>query len=612
MAKDRLELYDKYGNKRDVDISTEDVTLDNENGKSLKNKLGEIDNEFAQSVKRVVFNGDTHTINGGSVNIGNQMQADWNESSPSYPAFIKNKPNVVTGIKIGDSGSTITPTNGVITLPENEGGGGSTPDVAMSDTSTNAVQNRVIKAYVDNLIAGLINGAPEALDTLKELADALGDNDDAIAALTNLIAAKANSADLATVAASGSYNDLSNKPTILSQQQVAGMIEDAIEDLPTGDAVSVTTNGDGTFTVHSGGNDYTVNLNHTHPNMAKLIVCEESDLPSTLANDTIYAVTDSGETEIEKLIIHGMEFAGGGGTPSTEPKIVSPIGTQIDFNGESTKTVTVRATNLSEALTIAVTGVTANLQTISANDAANGVQLTLTKGQNFESGTLRIYSSEVDKSWTVIDSQAYQPIAAVKLTGTQWLQTDYVPGPDTEFSMKCKFTENSNTNQSGYSYKYCYFLCCPYDGNKRFSFYNGQAGTNPTDIFGQIEDNTTTPSVAIGSDITLDNSYLNLVKGTSGCTLTFLAGGTTPYNLSLPIKSTSMSQPMAIGYLFSQSAIYGVYDLTIYELIISENGVERRHYVPKTFNGVPGLYDTVTNTFISSETNDELVAIPLT
>lgn len=58
------------------------------------------------------------------------------------------------------------------------GGGGSvTVDSEMSATSTNPVQNKVIKGALD---------------------------------------AKANSADLATVATSGSYNDLSNKPTIPS------------------------------------------------------------------------------------------------------------------------------------------------------------------------------------------------------------------------------------------------------------------------------------------------------------------------------------------------------------------------------------------------------------
>lgn len=69
------------------------------------------------------------------------------------------------------------------------GGGGSvTVDSEMSSTSTNPVQNKVIKGALD---------------------------------------AKANSADLATVATSGSYNDLSDKPTIPS---ISGLQTQTITD----------------------------------------------------------------------------------------------------------------------------------------------------------------------------------------------------------------------------------------------------------------------------------------------------------------------------------------------------------------------------------------------
>ena len=70
------------------------------------------------------------------------------------------------------------------------------------------------KQYVDNSISGLVDNAPAALDTLNELAAALNDDSNFASTVTNALATKANSADLATVATSGSYTDLSNKPTI--------------------------------------------------------------------------------------------------------------------------------------------------------------------------------------------------------------------------------------------------------------------------------------------------------------------------------------------------------------------------------------------------------------
>ena len=193
MAKKRLTLRDKQGNAIDYDISAARVTIDAE-GKTLEVKLSELVAAIEATTMRVVFNGNTHNVNGGTINLGNQLQPDWAETSTTYPSFIKNKPDVVTGIKVGASGSTITPTNGVVTIPES--GGSVDVDNAMSASSDNPVANRVIKAYVDNLINGLINGAPAALDTLNELSAALGNDSNFAATITQQLALKANDADV--------------------------------------------------------------------------------------------------------------------------------------------------------------------------------------------------------------------------------------------------------------------------------------------------------------------------------------------------------------------------------------------------------------------------------
>jgi hypothetical protein len=57
---------------------------------------------------------------------------------------------------------------------------------------------RYTKAEVDTLLTGLIQGAPGALDTLNELAAALGDDPNFAATITNQLAQKANSADVYT------------------------------------------------------------------------------------------------------------------------------------------------------------------------------------------------------------------------------------------------------------------------------------------------------------------------------------------------------------------------------------------------------------------------------
>ncbi len=51
-----------------------------------------------------------------------------------------------------------------------------TVDATISDTSTNPVQNKVVKSYVDAEVANIVGSAPETLNALNELAAAL-DND---------------------------------------------------------------------------------------------------------------------------------------------------------------------------------------------------------------------------------------------------------------------------------------------------------------------------------------------------------------------------------------------------------------------------------------------------
>jgi hypothetical protein len=82
-------------------------------------------------------------------------------------------------------------------------------------------------AQVDSAIQSVVGAAPAALNTLEEITAQLALDESAVSALTNVVSSKAattyvdaqlalkvSSSSLATVATSGSYADLSNKPTI--------------------------------------------------------------------------------------------------------------------------------------------------------------------------------------------------------------------------------------------------------------------------------------------------------------------------------------------------------------------------------------------------------------
>ena len=69
---------------------------------------------------------------------------------------------------------------------------------ATTDTLNKTIEDlrTELKKYSDDKDAALINGAPETLDTLKEIADALAENDEIIAAINAAIGLKAAAADL--------------------------------------------------------------------------------------------------------------------------------------------------------------------------------------------------------------------------------------------------------------------------------------------------------------------------------------------------------------------------------------------------------------------------------
>jgi hypothetical protein len=65
-------------------------------------------------------------------------------------------------------------------------------------TYTNDKQTFATKTEVDNRIKTVVGTAPEALDTLGEIADKLNDDSDAIEAINNVLSGKANSKDVYT------------------------------------------------------------------------------------------------------------------------------------------------------------------------------------------------------------------------------------------------------------------------------------------------------------------------------------------------------------------------------------------------------------------------------
>ena len=121
------------------------------------------------------------------------------------------------------------------------------PDVSGLETKADAnAKLTEAKAYADTKVADLVNSAPTTLDTLGELATAIQENETVVDALNSAIGNKANTSDLAAVATSGSYNDLTNKPTLFSGSYNDLSDKPTIPTVPT--KVSAFTNDAGYLT----------------------------------------------------------------------------------------------------------------------------------------------------------------------------------------------------------------------------------------------------------------------------------------------------------------------------------------------------------------------------
>lgn len=132
-------------------------------------------------------------LNGIAAGAEVNVQSDWGETSTSSDAYIKNKPTSMPASDV--SAWAKAPTKPTYTAAE----------VGADPTGSAATALSDAKEYADTKISNLINGAPETLDTLKELADAVTENSDLMDTLNSAIGTKA---DKSALTAHTSNNDI--------------------------------------------------------------------------------------------------------------------------------------------------------------------------------------------------------------------------------------------------------------------------------------------------------------------------------------------------------------------------------------------------------------------
>jgi len=117
------------------------------------------------------------------------------------------------------------------------------------------------KEYTDTKVAALVNGAPETLNTLDELAAALNDNADIVDVLNDSIATKANASDLTAhtgdTAIHVTSTDKSNWNTAYTHSQAAHARTDAtkVADSTTNGNILINGTETNVYTLPSAGSE---------------------------------------------------------------------------------------------------------------------------------------------------------------------------------------------------------------------------------------------------------------------------------------------------------------------------------------------------------------------
>lgn len=615
MAKRHLEQYDSDGNLLESYLNTDEIKVGE--GKFLDKKLSEIDEALDEA--------GSGSVNG--VQVGETIYRPNENGVVDMSTPMADKVDKEQGKGLSSNDYTTQERNKL---------------AGLSNYDDTALQAAVVS--LQNALAALVGGADVqgAIDTFNEV----------VAFLSGISSSDTLAAKLATlVPQTRTVNGkaLSGNVTI-GINDIEGLAN-ALANAGSGNVSVIQPDpADGTFIIRVGENDFTINLNHTHPEYAPLVhthsqyaqvqvVNGESNLPATLDPKTIYGVKADGVDELEMVVIGGYKFYGGGGGAPGQPVLMKPdAGSTIVISGvdngysgnvldPKSVQVYIKARNITQPISVSVSGTGFSIENsvnqISAADALAGVNINVLfdGSANSQGGTLLLQSTELGQAPRAFDLSVeyvtYEALSAVGLRGSQWMETDYIANTNTNIKMVAQFTPNANTRLSGTE---------PYlfdsrvsGGGGVLSVYFGNNGTG--NDAGTYNLNVATDgSVVKGSYYqqlkyhtpnTPDSSFCN--KGTflySGTSASFSGENITTKSCNIVRQTRTADAGMVIGKKATDDGLpVNAFDVDIYGIEITEGNTAVRNFIPIKKDGVPGLYDTINGTFHPSASGTRLAEI---
>ena len=217
-----IENYDDTELRDMIALKADKTELFSKDYNDLKNKpeIPTVSNDLTDELK-AKYDTVYEFVGSGLVNMTSIDGSAGNILVAHYPTDGPNTVFYSSKISVSSSGSLTTESNMNAKTFYEDGKSLSNKYAAIENVlaKDNTVEytpvneyNPATKKYVDNAVAGLVESAPETLDTLNELAQALGDDPNFATTVSTEIGKKVNTEDLSTVATSGAYEDLLNKP----------------------------------------------------------------------------------------------------------------------------------------------------------------------------------------------------------------------------------------------------------------------------------------------------------------------------------------------------------------------------------------------------------------
>lgn len=297
--------YKFFSSEHGITINVIDNLESDDNASALSARQGKVLNEkIADNSNELdTINENINTINNNITDINNNINNIIPKDGEVGQVLKKTSDGVEWGNdekgfelpEGGSEGQVLKKSGGAVIWANDETGETITVDSSLSDSSTNPVQNKVIKGALDNKANSShthnqsdINGLTDALTGKANAIHTHSHTD--INDWDTELAKKANSThnhtvsqvtDIAKVAKTGSYNDLTDKPAIPSEYELPIASASQVGGVKIGNGLNIA--GDGTISVTGGtggGGSYT------------LPVASETTLGGVKKGDTVKISSD--------------------------------------------------------------------------------------------------------------------------------------------------------------------------------------------------------------------------------------------------------------------------------------------------------------------------------